>query len=848
MSLADDLPSARPATDTAHPKMRIGDSVFDKVNALPIEEVLSWLGVETRSMGSKTIVKCPNCGAYDDTSSAIVEGGVKCLHASCSDAGPVGAPGFRTAVDLAMVVRGHQKPIDAVKDLAAAFGIEMPERRERTGTQGGPPPGDTSDEPPEGFFEDEPTVSIALVGEPPEAKPAPAPAALPRVFTEAELLQSACQRAASTTPRLVCSTGSADLDRMTGGFLPGWCWVVGANTNWGKCLAPDTRVMRADGTSTEARNVVVGDDLMGPGSSPRRVLTTTRGTAPMYRIVPKRGEPWGCNGAHVLTVVSTMTGEVRDISVDEYLRLPVTTRMQQKLFHVGWDYPTAEPPKLDPWFAGVWFGDGAKALTCVSVTSEDWEIVDGLRETASTWGLHVNTYAKKDNHASAYALCGARAGDRNGLLDELRVLFGDGSALPTAYTEGSRETRLGFLAGMIDSDGYAKGRRFCEIVTKTERWATQLRLLCRSLGLQAHVYRKTGIPGYEDRTYWRLHICGDLSVIPTRVARKRFPCVKGKDVTRVGFTVEPCGPGEYCGFAIDGDHRFLLADGTVTHNSTWAVAVADTNLQAGRGVLIVSLEDSHELYGDRLLLRRARRSDDEKINADHLRLRRMTMAELELADRVRKEALPRPMFLDARGRKGEWIAKALAALLDGPHRIDLVIVDYLGEVRSGSKQQDRRNEVSEMAALIRGVVKRRDRALILLSQVTVGEDPDKFPRMNQIRDSRDVVNAAEVVAMCGIPPNDMKDKNGNVRAAAGERAMLLEKVKQGRKGWAQLHWDDESASFVDVVDDRTSDTDPREPPLGRSWSPGAPAPAPYHEPQERDEYGVADGFGGLPRN
>jgi hypothetical protein len=518
MSLADDLPSARPATDTAHPKMRIGDSVFDKVNALPIEEVLSWLGVETRSMGSKTIVKCPNCGAYDDTSSAIVEGGVKCLHASCSDAGPVGAPGFRTAVDLAMVVRGHQKPIDAVKDLAAAFGIEMPERRERTGMQGGPPPGDTSDEPPEGFFEDEPTVSIALVGDvaEPVVPPAPAPAALPHVFTEAELLQSACQRAASTTPRLVCSTGSADLDRMTGGFLPGWCWVVGANTNWGK--------------------------------------------------------------------------------------------------------------------------------------------------------------------------------------------------------------------------------------------------------------------------------------------------------------------------------------------STWAVAVADTNLQAGRGVLIVSLEDSHELYGDRLLLRRARRSNDEKINADHLRLRRMTFSELELADRVRKEALPRPMFLDARGRKGEWIAKALAALLDGPHRIDLVIVDYLGEVRSGSKQQDRRNEVSEMAALIRGVVKRRDRALILLSQVTVGEDPDKFPRMNQIRDSRDVVNAAEVVAMCGIPPNDMKDKNGNVRAAAGERAMLLEKVKQGRKGWAQLHWDDESASFVDVEDDRTSDTDPRDPPLGRSWSPGAPAPRPYHEPQERDEYGIPDGFGGLPRN
>jgi hypothetical protein len=126
MSLADELLPSRTDTATARPMMRIGDSVFDKVNALPIEEVLAWLGVETRQMGSKTIVKCPHCGAYDDTSSAVVAGGVKCLHASCADSGPVGAPGFRTAVDLTMVARGHRKPIDAVKDLAAAFGIAMP--------------------------------------------------------------------------------------------------------------------------------------------------------------------------------------------------------------------------------------------------------------------------------------------------------------------------------------------------------------------------------------------------------------------------------------------------------------------------------------------------------------------------------------------------------------------------------------------------------------------------------------------------------------------------------------------------------------------------------------------------
>lgn len=37
--------------------------------------------------------------------------------------------------------------------------------------------------------------------------------------------------------------------------------------------------------------------------------------------------------------------------------------------------------------------------------------------------------------------------------------------------------------------------------------------------------------------------------------------------------IEPIGEGEYYGFACDGDHKFLLEDGTVVHNSyQWSYA------------------------------------------------------------------------------------------------------------------------------------------------------------------------------------------------------------------------------------------------------------------------------------
>lgn len=297
---------------------------------------------------------------------------------------------------------------------------------------------------------------------------------------------------------------------------------------------------------------------------------------------------------------------------------------------------------------------------------------------------------------------------------------------------------------------------------------------------------------------------------------------------------------------------WVVAAVTNWGKSTFATALADGNLRAGRLPLIVSLEDAEELYADRLLLRRARRDAYRKINADRLRLHRLLPEELQLVTEVVNEAERKPMFIDARGRKGEWIAQNLEHTLDNVP-VDLVILDYLGEVRSGKRQQDRRNEVSEMAALLRGAVKSRNRSLVILSQITIDDDADKFPRMHQVRDSRDVINAAEVVAMCGIPKSDVTGKDGRVKARAGERAMLLEKVKQGRKGMVQLHWDDEAACFVDVEDPHAS-PEPPEPPLGRSWSPAEradarPPPPHWQDAAERDGEDLGgfaqDGFGGI---
>jgi replicative DNA helicase len=253
----------------------------------------------------------------------------------------------------------------------------------------------------------------------------------------------------------------------------------------------------------------------------------------------------------------------------------------------------------------------------------------------------------------------------------------------------------------------------------------------------------------------------------------------------------------------------------------WAVSVADENLKLGRGVLIVSLEDPEELYGDRLMLRRccvAHNADPlgvVKVRADALRLGNLSSGEKLAMREIASKGERKPMFLDARNLKGERIAKELGRILDNV-AIDLVILDYLQEVHSAREHHSTRDKVSEMARAIRQEVKSRNRSLVIVSQVTVGDDPDKWPRMNQIRDSRDVVNAAEVVVMAGTAANDVKVNASDgtlVPLKKGERGLRVEKVKQGKKGLVKLPWDDDAACFLPVsggpeYDDRPPDDPP----------------------------------------
>ena len=346
--------------------------------------------------------------------------------------------------------------------------------------------------------------------------------------------------------------------------------VLEIATGGGKCLGAGTEVLKYDGSVVPVEEIQTGDLLMGPDSTPRRVLSTTRGESRLYRIVPTRGRSWVCNDVHVLSLKDTVTGKVTDIPVGQYLGKSKNYRHRKKQFSVGVDFEPFENLPVDPYFLGVWLGDGAKTrkegkLVSVRVCKPDPEIKNLMESTAGEWGAVVNDISAKDR-CTEWSIS-TRRGVRNPLLSSLQALFPDDCTIPRRYLTASRSDRLSLLAGLLDTDGYLHNSSF-ELVQRRVEIATGAAFLARSLGFRVLESEKI----VKGVTYQRISISGDVSVIPTRIPRKKSPPRKQKkDVLRTGFAVEDAGFGDYYGFTLDGDGRFLLGDFTVTHNTEIAI-------------------------------------------------------------------------------------------------------------------------------------------------------------------------------------------------------------------------------------------------------------------------------------
>lgn len=451
------------------------------------------------------------------------------------------------------------------------------------------------------------------------------------------------------------------------------------------CIDPETPVLLWNGNIEFAKNIKVGDKLVGDDGECRIVSKTINGVDEMYEISNGNMDNYIVNSYHILTICysqhkliywkshsncwtmnyfnditktvkyktiktinstsgnhknkSNLTKEdaynkmlefsntindnnIFDINVQQYLSLSNSVKKSIKgvvnSAVVQWK---EQPLPIDPYILGLWLGDGMS--DCHAFASNDDEIV-------KTWAIwldkigceicHVKNIPPHENHSFYIRRRGSSTnktpsiGDINHSsktcigcttskhirsscdwtfekqnetivcngkninghnvvnLNPFKELFKlhklyKNKHVPLNYIVNSQENRLKLLAGMIDTDGCLKRQGgvysyHIDQCEKRKHILESFRIIAGSLGFRAKIYK-------NKNNMYTLSITGNtIYTIPVQLKRKQ--CVPENRVINNythSMEIKSIGTGQFCGWNIDKNERFLLGDFTITHNT-----------------------------------------------------------------------------------------------------------------------------------------------------------------------------------------------------------------------------------------------------------------------------------------
>jgi superfamily II RNA helicase len=426
------------------------------------------------------------------------------------------------------------------------------------------------------------------------------------------------------------------------GLLNGKNILITAHTGSGKCLKKGTPVMMFNGKIKNVEDIIIGDKLMGDDSTERNVLSLARGIEPMYKIILSDGDTFGCNESHILCLKynrkpyitnnkKTKRFEVNwfdnkniklksksfnyrkkskeecyrealefveekkisqkndfNISIKKFLKLPKSLQRNSLSYKVGVEFPEKKL-KLDPYILGLWLGDGHS--NSATITNQDAVILNYLRKNISKYDCYLQY-----RNGYTYGLTTLKPYTQRGRENIIKTILRNynlinNKHIPDDYKFNNRDNRMKLLAGIIDSDGYYHCKTY-EISQKNEMLSKDIVYLIKSLGFSCKIKKKTKSWIYKgvkkNNEYNIITFSGDnLENIPVLCKRKKCSEKRliNKPPLEYFFKLESKGIGSYYGFELDGNHKFILGNFIVTHNTLPAEFAIDHFVSKGKRVI-----------------------------------------------------------------------------------------------------------------------------------------------------------------------------------------------------------------------------------------------------------------------
>ena len=226
----------------------------------------------------------------------------------------------------------------------------------------------------------------------------------------------------------------------------------------------------------------------------------------------------------------------------------------------------------------MWLGDGMQKGN--SFSSDDLDLVEKWKNWGNINDILITKYSKFN-----YGII-SKSGKLNNINHKYlknpfktnleKYNLTNDKRIPKEYIINSRENRLKLLAGIVDTDGCVQDNGTTLVIVQGlnhSKLIEDIILLVKSLGFTCyHRIKNTQWKEYKTNNIkngkaHHLHISGKLEDIPVLLQRKKgvSPKIKNVHLSNIKKII-PQEEGEYIGFELDRNNRFLLGDFTVTHN------------------------------------------------------------------------------------------------------------------------------------------------------------------------------------------------------------------------------------------------------------------------------------------
>lgn len=340
-----------------------------------------------------------------------------------------------------------------------------------------------------------------------------------------------------------------------------------------ECFAPNTKVRMADMSIKEIKDIKVGDFVMGTNGA-TKVTSIHKGIDTMYDVVTgKKQKVFTCNSQHLILQKSAHSTVYKWEHCEDIKRGAYTFTGRSILEN---NYL----PSIDPYFFGLWLGNGFSREAIVVCNENDLPTINWLKSYGENLGDKVTLrkrtgivqveYSVKSKGKSLKCVIRKQLESYGFLLsktvDNAKRTYKD-KVIPSCFMRMSVARRLSLLAGLIDSDGmYVKSGNNYKYRIEMARKELMLNIydLVASLGYYPTWYETEHTTSGVTRKYYRVDFFGSRD-IPCLLQRKQYK--RDPYENKLPCRIVKKGEGEYVGITVDaGDHLFVLANGVIVHN------------------------------------------------------------------------------------------------------------------------------------------------------------------------------------------------------------------------------------------------------------------------------------------